>query len=166
MNSRTGKYQKLPPHDGERRQKKYRKALAAAGLAGILALSLVLPAGGGTRVLAADPGGAPAEGETQLPEQKIGSGWAAASGEAAGMGYTYLVMENSRLAFYTNEDGNIGIYDKVSEVWFTSVPTQEARDADEVAKAVNKVNLGSDYQLTFRPERSHFGQEHAGRGSK
>lgn len=149
MNSRTGKYQKLPPHDGERRQKKYRKALAAAGLAGILALSLVLPAGGGTRVLAADPGGAPAEGETQLPEQKIGSGWAAASGEAAGMGYTYLVMENSRLAFYTNEDGNIGIYDKVSEVWFTSVPTQEARDADEVAKAVNKVNLGSDYQLTF-----------------
>lgn len=149
MRMKIGKDQKLPPCKEGRRQVRYKKALAAAGLAGVLALGSVLPGSRMARVEAADAGGAPAEGETQLPEQKIGGSWTAASGEAAQMGYTYLVMENGRLAFYTNEDGNVGVFDKATGKWFTSVPTEEARDADEIAKAVNKVNLGRDYQVTF-----------------
>lgn len=87
--------------------------------------------------------------EIPLPEQQIGSDWERTSGEAARRGYDWLVMENGRLAFYVNEGGNIGIQDKSSGAWFTSVPSEEAREADETAKAINKVNLGSDYQLVF-----------------
>lgn len=135
-----------PPLIGKRRRF-LRKAFAAVLLAGLLGACIP---GEAWRVQADEAGGAPAsEAEIPLPEQKIGSDWKKAEGEAAGMGYTWLAMENDRLAFYVNEDGNIGVYDKAARAWYTSVPTQEARDADEVAKAVNKVNLGSDYQIVF-----------------
>lgn len=144
-------YQKLPPRDRERRGQRegQRKVWLASWLVVALALGLCLPGEPMAAVQAADAGGAPAEGETQLPDARIGSGWKTAAGEAADMGYAYLAMENDRLAFYTNEDGNIGVFDKRTEKWFTSVPTQAAREADEIAQAVNKVNLGSDYQLVF-----------------
>lgn len=123
----------------------------AGGLAaGALAVALFLWGGCPMGVRALTPAEAVEEGASQpLPEQKIGSGWESAAGEAARMGYTYLVMQNDRLEFYVNEGGNIGVYDKASQKWYKSVPTQEERDADPIAKAVNKVNLGSDYQLIF-----------------
>lgn len=89
------------------------------------------------------------EEEIPLPQQRIGSNWEKAAGRAAELGYTYLAMENHRAAFYINEDGNVGIQDKASGKWLTSVPTEEGREADELAKAVNKMNLGSDYQVVF-----------------
>lgn len=100
-------------------------------------------------------GAAQAEGDqaegvpAPLPEERIGGDWESAAGEAARMGYTYLAMKNHRLEFYVNEGGNIGVYDKAAKKWYKSVPTQEERDEDPIAKAVNKVNLGSDYQLIF-----------------
>lgn len=90
------------------------------------------------------------EGEKiPIPDNRIGSSWKTADPEAAGLGFTYLVMENSRVAFYANEDGNVGVKDQANGQWYSSVPTNEARDADPLAKAVNKMNLGSDYQVVF-----------------
>lgn len=115
---------------------------------GVLAAVVFLSDGVLLRTGAADAGGVTA-GEIPLPEQKTGAGWKRASGEAAAKGYDWLAMENERLAFYVNESGNVGVFDKRAGGWFTSVPTQEERDADEIAKAINKVNLGSDYQIVF-----------------
>lgn len=89
------------------------------------------------------------EEKIPLPDNRIGSLWKAADQEAAGLGFTYLVMENSRVAFYANENGNVGVKDQANGQWYLSVPTEEARDADPLAKAVNKMNLGSDYQVVF-----------------
>ena len=124
---------------------KRRRRFALRVLAGALAAGISLAGSGPADVRAQD-----AQTETvPLPEQQIGGAWKSASGEAAAMGYAYLVMENDRVAFYVSEGGNIGVYDKAVKVWYNSVPTQEQRDADEIAKAVNKVNLGSDYQVIF-----------------
>ena len=119
---------------------------------GLLTAGLLFAGGAVLRAGAEEARGtdaAPASEERPLPEQQIGSSWKKAAGEAADMGYTWLAMENERLAFYVNEGGNIGVYDKAGRVWFTSIPTEEEREADEIAKAINKVNLGSDYQLVF-----------------
>ncbi len=91
------------------------------------------------------------EGEEKLPipENHIGASWKEADREAAELGYTYLALENNRVAFYVNESGNIGVKDKANGEWYLSIPTEEARDADPIAKAVNKMNLGSDYQVVF-----------------
>ncbi len=94
-----------------------------------------------------DAGGA--ETVPPLPAQAIGDDWQAARGEAASRGFTYLAMENGRVAFYVNEAGNVGVYDKEARVWYTSIPSEADREADPVAKAINKVNLGSDYWVTF-----------------
>lgn len=117
-------------------------------VAGILAAVVFLSDSALLPARAADAGGVTA-GEIPLPQQKTAGSWKRASGEALAKGYTWLAMENERLAFYVNEDGNIGVFDKRAGGWFTSVPTQEQRDADEIAKAINKVNLGSDYQIVF-----------------
>lgn len=87
--------------------------------------------------------------ENPLPEQVIGGEWKKADGEAAKRGYTYLAMENEREAFYINEDGNFGILDKRTGKWFQSIPSEEDREADPIAKAVSKMRLGSDYQIIF-----------------
>ncbi len=80
-----------------------------------------------------------------FPEQVIGPDWQTAQGDAAQRGFTYLAMENARVAFYVNEAGNIGVYDKTADAWYTSIPSGE----DPIAKAVNKMNLGSDFQVLF-----------------
>lgn len=119
-------------------------------MAGILTAPFPMPGNFSMTVRAEENGEAQQEEEVvPLPEQQTGRDWKAAEAEAAELGYTWLAMENGRLAFYVNEDGNIGVYDKACAKWFTSVPTEEAREADEIAKAVNKVNLGSDYQVIF-----------------
>lgn len=87
--------------------------------------------------------------EIPLPEQAVGSDWKRADGEAAKQGYIYLAMENEREAFYINEDGNFGILDKKTGKWFHSIPSEEDREADPIAKGVNKMRLGSDYQIIF-----------------
>ena len=84
-----------------------------------------------------------------IPENRIGSSWKTADSEAAERGFTYLAMENDRVSFYVNEDGNIGVRDKTNGEWYVSVPDAQARDADPLARAVNKMNLGSDYQVVF-----------------
>lgn len=119
---------------------------------GLLTVSLLFAGGAVLKAGAEEAQGTdavPASEELPLPEQQIGDSWKKAAGEAADMGYTWLAMENERLAFYVNEGGNIGVYDKAGRAWFTSIPTEEQREADEIAKAINKVNLGSDYQLVF-----------------
>lgn len=119
---------------------------------GLLTVSLLFAGGAVLKAGAEEAQGtdaALASEELPLPEQQIGDSWKKAAGEAADMGYTWLAMENERLAFYVNEGGNIGVYDKAGRAWFTSIPTEEQREADEIAKAINKVNLGSDYQLVF-----------------
>ena len=119
---------------------------------GLLTAGLLFAGGAVLRAGAEEARGtdaAPASEERPLPEQQIGDSWKKAAGEAADRGYSWLAMENERLAFYVNEGGNIGVYDKAGRVWFTSIPTEEEREADETAKAINKVNLGSDYQLVF-----------------
>ena len=117
-------------------------------VAGVLAVVVFLSDSALLQTWAADAGGVTGE-EIPLPQQKTGDNWKRASGEASAKGYTWLTMENERLAFYVNENGNIGVFDKRTKEWFTSVPTEEERDADEIAKAINKVNLGSDYQIVF-----------------
>lgn len=87
--------------------------------------------------------------ENPLPEQAIGNDWKKADGEAAKLGYTYLAIENEREAFYINEDGNFGILDKKTGKWFLSIPSEEDREEDPIARAVNKMRLGSDYQIVF-----------------
>ena len=119
---------------------------------GLLTAGLLFAGGAVLRAGAEEARGtdaAPVSEELPLPEQQIGDSWKKAAGEAADRGYTWLAMENERLAFYVNEGGNIGVYDKAGSAWFTSIPTEEEREADETAKAINKVNLGSDYQLVF-----------------
>lgn len=139
----------MPPFMGMKHYGgRLKRAVAAAILAGILAAGIYRGGMDAYRVNAEEETAA-TERNVPLPEQKIGEDWAKASGEALEMGYSYRAMENARLAFYINEDGNIGVFDKVSREWYTSVPTEEAREADEIAKAINKMNLGSDYQMVF-----------------
>lgn len=121
-------------------------------LAGVLTAGMLLSGSGSGAVRAEEAReteSAPGAENGPLPAQQTGRDWQAAKGEAEELGYRWLAMENDRVAFYTNENGNIGVFDKKSEKWFTSVPPEEAREADEIAKAVNKVNLGSDYQIVF-----------------
>lgn len=89
------------------------------------------------------------ESSIPIPDNKIGSSWKAADNEAAALGYTYLALENNRIALYVNESGNIGVMDKANKEWYLSVPSEEARENDTLAKAINKMNLGSDYQIVF-----------------
>ena len=105
---------------------------------GLLTAGLLFAGGAVLRAGAEEARGtdaAPASEERPLPEQQIGDSWKKAAGEAADRGYSWLAMENERLAFYVNEGGNIGVYDKAGRVWFTSIPTEEEREADETAKA-------------------------------
>ena len=150
MRKRMEGYRKLPLQTGKvRRMGKRKSSLAGMAimglLIGILAGESVFSQVGAGRTLAAEAG----QEEAPLPAQKTGDGWQAAKGDAAALGYTWLAMENDRVAFYINENGNIGVFDKGTKAWFTSVPTEEAREADEIAKAVNKMNLGSDFQIIF-----------------
>ncbi len=135
-----------------------RKRILAA-MAGILmvvalvAAAFLLRERKAVTVVAEEGAGLESSGELNtgipIPENQIGSGWKAADADAADRGYTYLAMENDRVAFYVNEDGNIGVRDKANNEWYVSVPTAEQRDADPLAKAINKMNLGSDYQIIF-----------------
>lgn len=148
MKEKVGIYRKLSEKKGKGR----RRAVWIKALAGMLAAGMLF-SGSKTLPLRAEEA-RETEGGTQpetvpLPEQQPGSGWQAAGGEAAELGYTWLAMENDRVAFYVNENGNIGVFDRKTKEWFTSVPTEAQRDADQIAKAVNKVNLGSDYQIVF-----------------
>lgn len=177
MRKRTDVFLKMLPDTGRKRGSGRVKAAVALLLAAALLAGLLPPADDSGKAMAAEEnqssGAENTEGEAgadsaeaeggeagadsaepdgepvPLPEQKIGDSWKAAQGEAAELGYTYLAMENERVAFYINEDGNIGLLDKKSGKWTTSVPTKEAHEADELAKAINKVNLGSDYQVVF-----------------
>ena len=63
----------------------------------------------------------PQDSQRHIGHHGVGSRhpWKKAAGEAADRGYSWLAMENERLAFYVNEGGNIGVYDKAGRVWFT-----------------------------------------------
>ncbi|MDE7328117.1 MAG: hypothetical protein K2N63_17860 [Lachnospiraceae bacterium] len=129
-------------------KKKILAAFAGIMFAGALTAAAFLGNGRVTAV-ADEPAADSTQEKIPIPDNHIGSSWKAADSEAAGLGYTYLAMENNRVAFYVNESGNIGVKDKANGEWYLSVPTEEARDADPLAKAVNKMNLGSDYQVVF-----------------
>ena len=148
MKRKDDNNQGMPPSIGMKHSgRKLKRAVAAVIMAGVLTAGIYGSGMGVYKVSAEEE--SVAEGNVPLPEQKIGENWEKVSGEALEMGYSYRAMENARLAFYINEDGNIGVFDKASREWYTSVPTEEAREADEIAKAINKMNLGSDYQMVF-----------------
>ncbi len=130
-------------------KKKILAAFAGILFAGALTAAAFLGNGYGYMTATADEPVTEGEEKLPIPENHIGASWKAADQEAAGLGYTYLALENNRVAFYVNESGNIGVKDKANGEWYLSVPTEEARDADPLAKAINKMNLGSDYQVVF-----------------
>lgn len=128
-------------------KKKILAAFACVAFAGALTAAAFL--GNGRIRVTADEPVAQEEEKIPLPDNRIGASWKKAEGEAAALGYTYLAMENGRVAFYINEDGNVGVKDQENGYWYLSIPTGEARDADPLAKAINKMNLGSDFQVIF-----------------
>lgn len=130
-------------------KKRILAAITGIVLAGSLAATAFLIRERGVIATAEPAANESDEPSIPIPDNKIGSSWKAADNEAAALGYTYLALENNRIALYVNESGNIGVMDKTNKEWYLSVPTEEERNADTLAKAVNKMNLGSDYQVVF-----------------
>lgn len=85
--------------------------------------------------------------DIKLPESKTGSSWKSVGDTEELAAYAYGTAENERFLLCMKENGEIAVWDKEEKHLYASNPVDQ--DQDSVAKAINKVNLGSQAYVEF-----------------
>ena len=92
----------------------------------------------------ADPG---TEDTVPLAENKAGSNWKTLNDAEELSAYMYSVAENRRFILCMKEDGEVAVWDRRAGHLYATNPLD--KEEDTIAKAINKVNLGSQAYVEF-----------------